>query len=362
MLTEVLKQKRVDDQLNNAFKAADILARQNRDANSLEDIVKAMDTAESGGGSEWIPTGFSPNVINQVRQELIVSSLFQNIYMPTPSYKMPVESNPAQAYIVPENTADTSQTSITPSQFSTGQVTFNAHTLGAMTRVSFELDQDSIVPMVPMIQRNLLRGHAQGLEDAIINGDTTGTHQDSDVTSATDPRKGGWKGLRKYAIANSLTVDGATFNSTALRTARSKMGKYGINPTNLVWIVSNAVYCQMLGFPEVLTLEKFGPHATILTGQLAAIDGIPVVVSPYLRQDMNASGVYDGTTTTKTAAILVNKDAFLVGDRQQVVLSEDDTPREYRQRKLIADRRIDFQPAFNLANEKALCYVYNITA
>src|SRR5215218_10249236 len=167
-LVQGLKEKGLDQYLAKSLQASHVLARLNStDLAMADNVLKAMDTAEAAGGAEFVPTAFSPDLINQVRLDLRVSSLFQHINMPAPTYKLPVEVGPATAYIVPENTADTGQTSITASQGGTGQVTFTATSMGAMTRVSKELDQDSIVPMVPFIQRQLLRGLAVGLENAI---------------------------------------------------------------------------------------------------------------------------------------------------------------------------------------------------
>jgi len=50
----------------------------------------------------------------------------------------------------------------------------------------------------------------------------------------------------------------------------------------------------------VRTVDKYGQFATVLNGELGKIDGIPVIVSEKIRENLNASGVYDGTTTTKT--------------------------------------------------------------
>lgn len=112
----------------------------------------------------------------------------------------------------------------------TSSLTFNAKSIRALTRISKELNQDSIVPMVPLIQANLRRGLAEGLENALINGDITGTHQDSDITGATNVAKA-WPGLRKLALANNYKTDASTWALETIRTMRKNMGVFGINPT-----------------------------------------------------------------------------------------------------------------------------------
>jgi hypothetical protein len=360
-IVQKLREQTVDQQISKGLSAALTLARLNQKANTLEDVTKALDTAEVGGGSDIVFTGMSPEVINQVRQELKVSSSLINVGLPTNPYKVPVELGPATAYLVPENTADTGQTSVPASQAGTANITFNAKSIGALTRISKELNQDSIVPMVPFIQSALMRGLAEGIENALINGDTTATHQDSDITGATNVGKS-WNGFRKLAIANGYTYDAAVWTIDAVRNMRKSMGKFGINPDRLALYVSNSAYIQMLGWDGVLTLDKFGPNATILTGELLKVDGIPVVVTPHIRQNLNATGVYDGVTATKTGALLVHRDGFAIGDRQVVELDQTDEPIAYRQRTILADMRVDFLPTQPIASNPTVVYARYITS
>ncbi len=87
-----LKDKGLDSHLAKSLQIAHTLGRLNSNKIELaESVVRAMDTAEVGGGNEFVPTAFSPDVINQVRLELKVSSLFQHITMPSSVYKLPIE-------------------------------------------------------------------------------------------------------------------------------------------------------------------------------------------------------------------------------------------------------------------------------
>ena len=68
-----------------------------------------------------------------------------------------------------------------------------------------------------------------------------------------------------------------------------------------------------------------------------------VIVSEQVRTTLNASGVYDGVTQTKTMLIIVHKDAFMLGARGLPKLSfksDDDVD----QNTLILSFRKDFQP------------------
>jgi hypothetical protein len=183
------------------------------------------------------------------------------------------------------------------------------------------------------------------VEDSIVNGDDSVTHMDSDITSAASNQKA-WKGLRKLALAASSTVSfsGGAVSKTGLDSMRKLMGKYGTNPKELVWVVGPSAYAQLLNIDEVATVEKFGPQATVLTGALAVFRGIPIVVSEFVRENLNASGVYDGTTTNRTVVHLANMRRFYVGMRRPIrVKVQQDARSEYDRWQLVSYQRLDFK-------------------
>jgi hypothetical protein len=78
----------------------------------------------------------------------------------------------------------------------------------------------------------------------------------------------------------------------------------------LVLVVSPEKYIDLIGDAAVETLDTFGPRATILTGQLASIYGIPVVVSEFISNDMHTTGLYTGAST-KSGMVLFNRNRFV---------------------------------------------------
>jgi HK97 family phage major capsid protein len=291
---------------------------------SMGMLRKAMDSATSTEGAEYIPTGFSNQVHRLGRVPRKVAGLFTTIQMPTDPWKWPLEAADAVAYLTGESTSDTA-TKFTATTPGTGNITFASKKFAARVLWSADLEEDSIVAIAPYVAYKVDLAHTDATEQAILNGDTTGTHQDSDTTNAADARKA-WKGLRKLALqvaSNGLSLDLSTFNTTGLRNLRKKMGKYGIMPDRLAWIASINSFYSMLGLSEVLTIQNYGNNATVVTGELAKFDGIPIVVSEFQRQDLNATGVYDGTTTTKTGLGLVNLDQFMIGRRRGPTMITD---------------------------------------
>jgi HK97 family phage major capsid protein len=325
---------------------------------------KAMDTATAGEGQEFVPTELARELIEKVRLENKIYALFQEIPMPSNPYELPIEGADAVPYLVAESTGEdgTGQNRATASTPGTGKIVLTAKKI--MTRVFFsaEEEEDSIIPVAEYVKRKIARAISNGLEQALLDGDTAGSHQDSDVTAADDRRKA-WAGLRKLALANAATkIDLSTFNITNLRAMRKAMKKYGVNPNDLAWLVGPSGYNKMLDLDEVKTVDKYGEKATVLNGELARLDGIPIIVSEHVRENLNASGVYDGTTTTKTYCALVNRDRFITGARGLVKVKAYEVE-DYDQTKVINRIRRAFKPIETpSATDPTVVIGYNITA
>ena len=181
-----------------------------------------------------------------------------------------------------------------------------------------------------MITDDIVFGLQSAIEDALLNGSTLLNDLDNAVggselwTSNRDARNS-WEGVRKSAVTSGVgTVDASTFDIGDLRTARKNMGKYAVDTSNLVWLVGPTAYSKFLGLTEVLTLEKFGPRATVLTGQIGAVDGVPIVLSEYIYENLADTGLYTGGAgTLYTIALLFHRLAHMIGDRRTMNLETD---------------------------------------
>lgn len=325
--------------------------------------MRAMDTATAAEGQEFVPKALSSDLIDRIQLELRVPALFPLIQMPTQPYDIPGKALSRQkTSTAAEQTADTGQTLFTKLTPGSRKVTLTAKKFAAEALVSKEAEEDSIIPMLPLMQEELIDFLAADLEDAIINGDTAGT-QDTGWASL-DPRKA-WDGLRKVTVAGAKSDASAAAALTLamLRTNRKNMGKYGVDPNKLAHILSINAYIQLLGDTNVQTLEKYGPNATVLQGELAKADGIPVIVSEYVRTDLNATGVFDNVTTTRTEAITVRRDGFIRGSRRGLTLQKlVEVYAEADQDALVVTLRQAFAPRYTTASEKIVSLTYNITS
>ena len=305
----------------------------------LKARLKAFGSTVAGSGDEWVPTAISASYIEEYELEKKLAAAFREIPMATNPFHLPVQQGVTKARLVGEAAA------ATDAQFNTEKIAFDARKLVEYYLLPEELNEDSAPAILELARAEVLQAQIRAVEDAIINGDDSGTHMDSDVVSAASNQKA-WKGLRKLALAASSTTSfsGAGITKAGLDAMRKQMGKYGTNPKELAWVVGPSVYAQMLNIDEVATLEKFGPQATILSGALAVFRGIPIIVSEFVRENLNASGVYDGTTTTRTVCHLANIRRFYLGLRRPIrVKVQQDARAEYDRWQLVSYQRLDFK-------------------
>jgi hypothetical protein len=326
-------------------------------------VLRAMDTDTSNEGVDWIPTGIGSSLHERVRASGKVAPLFQRINLPTNPWKWPLEGADATAYRVAEPTSDTA-TKVTVSTPGTGAATFDAEIFGGRVLFSKSLEADSALAILPYVQRKLVQAFVDAEERAILDGDTDGTHQDSDTNSAgaTDAAWA-WDGLRKRALANSSASGGSALTVALLAARRADMDYYGLNPAEMAFIVPISSYYALVTDTNVITVDKFGPQATILNGQLGSLYGVPIIVSEHVRTNLNASGIHDAITTTKTYALAVNRNEWVMGQRTPLALETDDSLyRETYQRVVVGFMRQDFQNVnARGTSEDDTSIVYNVT-
>lgn len=304
---------------------------------------KALTSTGSGTGDEFVPTDLSAEL--QRRMYLssdLIALLSQNeIAMPSQPYELPLSKTRPTFYLnSSENTATTA------SDPGSGKITLDAKKLMAEVLFSYELDEDSIIPILPWLLEELGLAAAEAMESAVINGDTAATHQDSDTNGVTNAAEKSYNGFRKLALAiTGLKKDLSTggLSDANLRSLKKALKRWGVKPADLILLCGVNGQNDLEGLSEVSTVDKFGQNATILTGVLPKWRGVPIVTSAGTREDLNASGVFDNTTTTKGSILLINRREFLLGRRREFTV-ETDRDISKQQTKVVASFRRAFIP------------------
>lgn len=314
---------------------------------ALQSVCKSLSTGGSATGAEWMPTQFSSQLVDMITVSLKVASNFARINIPANTFKIPIATSDDVAFLVAETNSDNllddanSYPKFTPA---TGNVTFNAKKLAAIVVFSEEAEEDSIIPLLAFIRGKIANAMSNAQERATLDGDTTATHMDFDVTAATDARKA-WMGMRLRAKTTwSNTTDLATFNLDNIRDMRSQLtAAFAENPESLFYVTSVKVMLKLLKFPEFMTIDKYGDRATIVTGEIGRIDGSPLQTSKYSRDDVASTGVNTtGGPNTKSLLYLQNRLGFMYGDRREIKI---DSARMIisGQGYMVISQRLDFK-------------------
>lgn len=322
--------------------------------------LKAMDLTDT---ANWVPEGWASELREIVQLKLIVAALFERITMPWSPYNLPVDLTDTLGTYVVENTAVVNPWDDTVLQAPTdAKATFTAKKLRARMLTSGELTEDAIVPILSFIRRKIVNILAASQETGIING-ATGTHIDYDVDQlgAADCRQA-FDGLRKFCNANSYetTHSGAAPTVAGLLAIRKAMLEFGVDPADLANICSAGGYIQLLGKTNVQTVDKLGPAATILNGQLASTHGVPLVVSRHMPSNLHTTGVNtNGGANNTTSIVCVNRAAWMIGDKRNVTV-ESERLINTDQVNVVAFQRLDLQTLFGTA--KSCWQLFNVLA
>lgn len=288
----------------------------------VEHAVKALTTYGDGTGAEWMPRNLSSILYERVYLEsaLAQSFLAQEIQMTSDTMDSVMLTTWPTMYL---NNIQLTEPPV--SEIGTGRWTLTCQRLMGMCQFSYEANEDSIIPVLPVYQRTMALSMADALENAIINGDTTATHMDTGSTVAANDQLRAWKGLRKLALAVSgLKIDlstGGVTTSANLLSVVGALGTYGIKTQDVTWVVGPKAWIKMLAIDEIRLAYNNGRGSTYVNGgPIPAPWGGSIVLSPRMREDLNAAGVWDNTTTTKGSIIAFNRAGFRMGSRRDIMV------------------------------------------
>ena len=320
---------------------------------SIDEKIRkaAMDTADT---ANWVPVEMSGTLIDMIRYNLLVADLFPEEYMPTGVYDPPFLAGAASAYLLAEST-DSTGTKAAASVLTDGKATLTSKKLGARIILSTELTEDAVFDVLSKAREEIARAIAEAKENAIVNGDTTTPHAGADVdpgeawtatAGQADPRYA-FDGIRKKYLENSLTTSLSTFSAATLSRMIADMGAYASVLGDLVWLVNSKGLHKIRVLSEFLTVDNYGPNATILKGEVGQLFGAAVVLTGKLANNQDANGVYDTSSPAddKTTVLLVNRRTWLLGDRRKVTLkSWEDIQTD--QQILVATERSAFRQIY----------------
>ncbi len=288
----------------------------------------AMDSTTSGSGSDLVVTLEARRLWMDVNLRTQVAQLIPTIPMPSNPFDVPTQLGDVNFYPGAQNTASST------TALSTGKTTLNAYELVGQTAYSYTLEEDAVIAVLPEIRAGLVRNVAEVLDDIILNADTTTTNNinaDGATIATTDAGKAHWlvgyDGLLHLPLVDNTSQandhNGAV-SDDMFNEVRALLGKYGVRPSELIWIMDVNTFIRSQSIANFRTMDKLGPNATILTGMLGSIEGIPVIVSEQMKLADTDGKVTDAGNGTNTGRVLaVNRSQWFQGFRREMNIDVD---------------------------------------
>jgi len=293
----------------------------------------------------------STNIERDIQNELVLAPLFREIAMTSANMIIPILPDSGYAEFASAQTASGSSPHGNLAERGDaygapfGGVDMTERTLSTKKLISQsylgnETEEDAILPILPLIREQMVRSHARAIENAILAGDdadgafgTSGAsfegllhlaRDDSDYTQPTGT----------YAAGDSVTA-------ADLLALRKNMGKYGVNPADVVYVVSQDVYYNLLEDAEFQDANLVGDMATKLSGEIGQVFGSRVLLC-----DEFAS-----KAAAKFNAIAVYPRNYVM-PRLRGVTIESDYEVANQRRVLVASQRLGFTDLIDGATSK----------
>jgi HK97 family phage prohead protease/HK97 family phage major capsid protein len=259
----------------------------------------------------------STNMENEVRRRLVVAPNLRGITMQTNVMTIPVNPEAGVATWMANTAFGTTASAGNTDTHALKEITLNAYKVATNEYVAYEEEEDSLLAIMPVIRDAMVRRVARAVDRAMLRGAGTGS----------DPVKG----LATYDAVSSVTMDISAVDKMTvarLQAMRRDLGAWGLDPSELVYIVSTENYYDLLEDPIFQTMDKVGTNATVLTGQIGSVGNTPVIVSAEFA-DKAADAV---------GAICFNPGNFIVGNQRGLRVDTQDLV-ETQRRVMVASLR-----------------------
>jgi len=259
----------------------------------------------------------SLNMENEVRRRLVIAPTLRGISMQTNVMTIPVNPEAGVATWMANTAFGTTASAGNTDTHALKEITLNAYKVATNEYVAYEEEEDSLLAIMPVIRDAMVRRVARAVDRAMMRGAGTGS----------DPVKG----LAGYDAVSAVTLDisdAAKMTVAKLQLLRRDLGAWGLDPSELVYIVSTENYYDLLEDPIFQTMDKVGTQATVLTGQIGSIANTPVLVS----------AEFEDKAAGTVGALCYNPGNFLVGNQRGLRIDTQDLV-ETQRRVMVASLR-----------------------
>ena len=264
----------------------------------------------------------STQIEKEIMLELKLAQAFREITINSQTQVLPIQTDAGPAAW--GSNTDTAgnlenRPEVTNAQYNAKQVILKATRLISTTFMDNNIDEEVLVNLMPMLVESVARAHARAVDNAILNGTSGGSEA--------------FDGLEALAGSNAFATDVAAAGTGSVTAsdfldARKLMGKYGMMPEDLVYVVSQKRYYDLIADAGFADITDVGSDvATKITGSVGAIYGTPVVVSDQLEAEGASATVGYAVNVRnhvipRLRGVSVEQDYEVLNQRRVIVASQ----------------------------------------
>jgi HK97 family phage prohead protease len=277
----------------------------------------------------------------EVRQAQKIAPAFREIAVSSGATVLPLAPDAGAAtFSAAGITASANQLSDAgDNNYTVSQVILQAHRLIAGTFISNDTDEQTVVTLLPIVTSALARAHAVAIDKAILVGAGA-----ANISVGLTGNNGtdNTSGFATVSGQTALDASGAGEVTPAnLLAMRKEMGKYGLDPSRVAFVVPTDVYYELIdasGFTDVT--EVGNDLATKRIGVVGSVFGSPVIATDQLAQNLGAGGA-----VTTTAALAVNVDNYVLPRLKGVNIETEYSVKD-QQNVIVASQSLGFNELF----------------
>jgi HK97 family phage major capsid protein len=382
MLHDIMKSsgKPMSEELVNAYEAVSnrYIYNTPKGVDAIPYRKATQNEGAAGYGQELVGVQYVSELWDAARQDSRIFGLIDTFEMLHPSAYLPVVADLPEPILSAENTTENSFLA------GTGRVGSNRVSVTAKKMLinqiwTYELEEDAIIPFLPFVRQQVAASLAFYSDSVILNGDTTnaatGNINSDDADPADDKFYLAFDGLRHVGLVDNTNNATNAAGSVALSQLAGLKGKmldstykidwgHPVRGSDLIYVCDPQTADAIAQLDQVVTVDKFGPQAGVLVGQIGNILGNPVI-STMAMGLTEADGKISATAANNTKGQIVafNRNAFKVGIRKAVTLELERMP-GMQQSRLVASFRLGFgryAPTGAASGIEGAGVIYNIS-
>ncbi len=283
----------------------------------------------------------STNIQRDIELQLVLAPMFRELPMTSATMILPIMPDAGYAEFVGTTTTDATAPKGnldergvaygTEAGIDLNERVVSTKKLMSLSYLGNETEEDAILPIIGLIRDSMVRSHARAIENAILVGNhadgafgTGGSSFDGLVTLADTAN-------HQSALATAA-LDAQAVTAADLFDLRKSMGKYGLRPEDVVYIVSLDAYYNLIEDGEFQDANLVGEAtASKLKGKIGSVYGSNVIVCDEFAP--KAVGKFN--------ALAVNTRNFVMPRLRGITIESEYQTVEQR-RALVATQRIGF--------------------